>query len=144
MRRWRGSTEIVAIEELESAYPFFGTFRAQSGGGGFYEVEIRSLEGFANSCGCVDHRVNGLGTCKHIEGVLAALRRRSARAFREAAARGIPRIEIFVDRLGTSVPPDPAVYARRMGCEDQAAFTRMLLRERCYATRRSHASPAVR
>ena len=39
-----------------------------------------SLDGLANSCGCIDHRVNGLGTCKHIEGVLAALARgRSAR-----------------------------------------------------------------
>ncbi len=85
LRRWRGCTEIVAIEEMEPAQPFFGTFRAQSGSGGFYEVEIRSLNGFANSCGCIDHRVNGLGTCKHIEGVLAALRRRSATAFRAAA-----------------------------------------------------------
>jgi hypothetical protein len=104
LRRWRGSTEIVAIEELESAYPFFGTFRAQSGSGGFYEVEIRSLDSFANSCGCIDHRVNGLGTCKHIEGVLAALRRRSAKAFREAAARGSPRLEIFLDRRGSAAP----------------------------------------
>src|SRR5271166_1165620 len=104
LRRWRGSTEIVAIEELESAYPFFGTFRAQSGSGGFYEVEIRSLDSFANSCGCIDHRVNGLGTCKHIEGVLAALRRRSAKAFREAAARGSRRIEVFLDRRGTAAP----------------------------------------
>src|SRR5262245_27496523 len=70
LRRWRGSTEIVAIEALEPEHPFFGTFRAQSGSGGFYEVEVRSLDGLANSCGCIDHRVNGLGTCKHIEGVL--------------------------------------------------------------------------
>ena len=104
LRRWRGTTEIVAIEALESDHPMFGTFRAQSGSTGFYEVEIRSLEGFANSCGCIDHRVNGLGTCKHIEGVLAALRRRSARAFREEAARGSPRIEIFLDRRGGATP----------------------------------------
>ena len=78
-------------------HPVFGTFRAQSGSGGFYEVEVRSLDAFANSCGCIDHRVNGLGTCKHIEGVLAALRQRGARKFRAAAAqgsaarRGVPR-----------------------------------------------------
>src|SRR6267378_5114552 len=60
LRRWRGSTEIVAIEPLEPEQPHFGTFRAQSGSGGFYEVEIRSREGFVNSCGCIDHRVNGL------------------------------------------------------------------------------------
>ena len=44
LRRWRGRTEIVAIEALEPEQPFFGTFRAQSGSGGFYEVEIRSLD----------------------------------------------------------------------------------------------------
>src|SRR5437879_2169226 len=76
LRRWRGSTEIVAIEALEAEHPIFGTFRTRSGTGGAYEVEIRSLDAFNNSCGCIDHRVNGLGTCKHIEGVLAALRRR--------------------------------------------------------------------
>jgi hypothetical protein len=104
LRRWRGRTEIIAIEALETKQPFFGTFRVQSGSGGFYEVEIRDLDGFRNSCGCIDHRANGLGTCKHIEGVLAALRQRSARAFREAATRGTPRIEIFLDRRGAATP----------------------------------------
>src|ERR1700687_4472251 len=79
LRRWRGRTEIVAIEPLEPEQPLFGTFRAQSGSGGFYEVEIRSLNGSVNSCGCIDHRVNGLGTCKHIEGALAALEGRRGR-----------------------------------------------------------------
>ena len=117
LRRWRGSTEIVGIEALESDHPIFGTFRAQSGSGGFYEVEIRSHDGFANSCGCIDHRVNGLGTCKHIEGVLAALRRRSAKAFREDAARGSPRIEVFLDRRGGATTPTlawPAGDGRHM------------------------------
>jgi superfamily II DNA or RNA helicase len=104
LRRWRGRTEIVAIEALEPHQPFFGTFRVQSGSGGFYEVEIRDLDGFNNSCGCIDHRANGLGTCKHIEGVLAALRQRGARAFGEAAARGTPRIEVFLDRRGAAAP----------------------------------------
>jgi hypothetical protein len=104
LRRWRGRTEIVAIEALEPNQPFFGTFRVQSGSGGFYEVEIRDLDGFNNSCGCIDHRANGLGTCKHIEGVLAALRQRNARAFREAATQGTPRIEVFLDRRGAATP----------------------------------------
>ena len=104
LRRWRGRTEIVAIEAEGPEHPFFGTFHVQSGSGGFYEVEIRDLEGFSNSCGCIDHRANGLGTCKHIEGVLVALRQRNARAFREAAARGNPRAEVFLDRRGTATP----------------------------------------
>mgnify|MGYP001569777621 FL=1 len=104
LRRWRGRTEIVAIEAEEPEHPFFGTFRVQSGSGGFYEVEIRDLDGFSNSCGCIDHRANGLGTCKHIEGVLVALRQRKAKAFREAAARGNPRAEVFLDRRGAATP----------------------------------------
>src|SRR6201981_2689180 len=98
LRRWRGRTEIVAIEALEPEHPIFGSFRTRSEAGGVDEVEIRDLGGFTNSCGCIDHRVNGLGTCKHIEGVLAALRQRNARAFREAATQGTPRIEVFLDR----------------------------------------------
>ena len=104
LRRWRGRTEIVAIEALEPGQPFFGAFRVQSGSGGFYDVEIRDLDGFSNSCGCIDHRANGLGTCKHIEGVLAALRQRNAKVFREAAAQGSPRIEVFLDRRGAATP----------------------------------------
>jgi superfamily II DNA or RNA helicase len=104
LRRWRGRTEIVGIEALEANQPIFDAFRVRSGSGSFYDVEIRDLEGFTNSCGCVDHRTNGLGTCKHIEGVLAALRQQNGRAFREAAARGAPRIEVFLDRRNGVAP----------------------------------------
>ena len=104
LRRWRGRTEIVAIESQEPEHPFFGTFRVQSGSGSAYEVEIRDLDGFNNSCGCIDHRANGLGTCKHIEGVLVALRQRNAKAFREAAAEGNSRAEVFLDRRGAATP----------------------------------------
>jgi hypothetical protein len=101
IRRWRGRSEIVALESLEPAHPFFGSFRVVSGNSGSaYEVEIRGLDGFDNSCGCIDHRVNALGTCKHIEGVLAALRRGRASAFRAAARGGSPRVEVFLRRQG--------------------------------------------
>lgn len=113
IRRWRGRTEIIEIEALESEHPFFGTFRTRSGTGGCYEVELRSLTEQSNSCGCIDHRVNGLGTCKHIEGVIAALHRRGGRAFRAASSTGGERIEIFVDRresprLSIERPANPA------------------------------------
>jgi superfamily II DNA or RNA helicase len=104
LRRWRGRSEIVAIEALEAGEPVFGTFRVRSGSGTDYEVEIRSLAGFTNSCGCADHRVNGLGTCKHIEGVLAALLRRGAKAFRRHAEAGGARVELFLDRRGEERP----------------------------------------
>lgn len=94
-RRWRGLTDIAAVEALEPEYPYFGTFCARSSGGGRYQVEIRSLTAHENSCSCPDWRVNGLGTCKHIEGVLDRLRRKGRRAFEAASHRGDPRVEIF-------------------------------------------------
>ena len=104
LRRWRGRTEITAVEPLEPGHPIFGTFRTRSENRTVYEVEIRTLDGFTNACGCIDHRVNGLGTCKHIEGVLAGLRRRGLRVFRQAAAEGSPRVEVFLRRDGAPVP----------------------------------------
>lgn len=104
LRRWRGRTEIAVVEALEPDHPVFGDFRVRSDSGGAYEVEIRALEGFGNACGCIDHRVNGLGTCKHIEGVLAGLRRRGVRAFRAAAAEGSARVEVFLARQGEPAP----------------------------------------
>jgi hypothetical protein len=104
LRRWRGRTEIAAVEALEPDQPVFGAFRARSENGRGYVVEIRTLEGFDNSCGCIDHRVNGLGTCKHIEGVLAGLRRRGVRALRQAGIAGSARVEVFVRRHGDPTP----------------------------------------
>jgi hypothetical protein len=103
-RRWRGRTEIGRVEALEPDSPYFGSFHVPSTGGGSYEVEIRSLDEPLNSCGCADHWVNGLGTCKHIEGVLARLRLRGVRAFAAAQRTGSPRAELFLSRIGDSVP----------------------------------------
>jgi superfamily II DNA or RNA helicase len=103
-RRWRGQTEIADVELLEPAQPVFGRFRVRSASGGSYDVEIRSMDAPLNSCGCTDHRVNGLGTCKHIEGVLATLRRRRARALAAATERGNPRAELFLSRNGEATP----------------------------------------
>jgi hypothetical protein len=85
----------------------------QSGSGAVYEVEIRDLAGRGNSCGCVDHRVNGLGTCKHIEGVLSALKKKlGVRGFAAAATEGPQRIEVYLRREGRPAPslggPSPA------------------------------------
>jgi superfamily II DNA or RNA helicase len=95
-RRWRGLSDISAVENLEPEQPYFGTYRVHSTSGASYEVEIRSLALRENSCGCPDWRVNGLGSCKHIEGALEALRRRKGkRAFAAAGLAGSPRVEVF-------------------------------------------------
>jgi superfamily II DNA or RNA helicase len=127
LRRWRGRTEIAAIEALESGHPIFGTFRIRSESGGTYEVEIRSLDGLTNSCGCIDHRVNRLGTCKHIEGILAALHRQQSVAFREAAAAGSSRVEIFLNRREA---PRPTIFwpASRGGAQPVRNWLRPFLK----------------
>lgn len=104
LRRWRGRTDILAVSALEQNEAIFGTFRTQSASGSSYDVEIRSLDTFTNSCGCIDYRVNGFGTCKHIEGVLEVLRRGSPTVLRAAARAGNQRIEVFVDRRGPGTP----------------------------------------
>lgn len=103
LRRWRGYTEIHAVTPAKPDQTCFGTFRAESASGNNYLVEVRSFDAFVNSCGCIDHRVNGLGTCKHIEGVLATLRRSRRRHLRTEAKGGSPYVEIYLDRR-TGVP----------------------------------------
>ena len=116
-RRWRGRTEVLAVGALGSADPFFGSYQVRSANGGSYELEIRALGAPENSCGCLDHAVNGLGTCKHIEGALHALRRGRARQFDQAARHGSPWAEIYVAQRGDPTvrvmwPADAALAAR--------------------------------
>jgi hypothetical protein len=105
LRQWRGRTEIMSVTALERDHPYFGAFRAQSVSGGSYEVEIRSLTERANSCGCIDYRVNGLGTCKHIEGAIEAMARGRAKSLRGVKATGSSRIEVFLDRRAPQSVP---------------------------------------
>ena len=97
-RRWRGRTEALTIEASPPDRAFFGTFRIRAESGASYDVEIRSLASADNSCGCIDHQVNGLGTCKHIEGLLVSLRRGRARAFDRTARTGCPTAEVYLCR----------------------------------------------
>ena len=97
-RRLRGATEAFQIEPLAQGNDFFGIYQVDSDGGQTYRVEIRSLAEPINSCDCPDHRINGLGTCKHIEAILSRLQHRRKRAFKDAADKGSPYIEIFLDR----------------------------------------------
>jgi hypothetical protein len=123
LRRWRGRTEILAITAVEADQPCFGSFRARSAGGSEYLVEIRSLDAPVNSCGCIDHRVNGLGTCKHVEGVLATLGRRGAKT-RSAARGGSPRADVYFDRRTGA----PAVLWPSGASEQQLVSARDWLR----------------
>jgi hypothetical protein len=120
-RRLRGVNEAIRIESQTPDEVFFGGFQAHSGSGQAYSVEIRSLVEPINSCDCPDHRVNGLGTCKHIEATLYRLQHRRKRAFQKAADRGSPSIEIFLDRR------DHQVRIRWPGNSQRRSMARDLL-----------------
>ena len=101
-RRLRGVNEAIRIESLTPDNVFFGLYRAHSGSGQAYRVEIRSLAEPINSCDCPDHRVNGLGTCKHIEATLYRLQHRRKRAFQKAAGLGQPIHRNFSGSTGSA------------------------------------------
>lgn len=99
-RRQRARDEAFRISNIDPRHPVFSNFRVASASGLTYRVEIRSIRERQFSCECVDFRINGLGTCKHVEAVLLYLERRFKRLFQSAARNGSGRIDIV---------PDPAL-----------------------------------
>jgi superfamily II DNA/RNA helicase len=101
MRQYRAATEAMDIAPLDKKEPYYSRFtvRAKSTLNP-YCVEIRTLDRYENTCSCPDFRVNGLGTCKHIEAVMNRLRKKSARSFAAAAASGPFLAEAYLMRQG--------------------------------------------
>ncbi|MBP7141613.1 MAG: DEAD/DEAH box helicase [Opitutaceae bacterium] len=102
-RRQRARDENPAIENTTPDHPIFGNFRVKSSSGYSYDVEIRDLAGRHFACTCVDFRINGLGTCKHVEAVLLRLAKSDRRAFDAAKTAGSQRIEIVPDPVAQSL-----------------------------------------
>jgi len=96
-RRLRARQEAFGICNLDPPHPVFSNFRVQSKSGLTYSVEIRDLRQRQFACDCVDFRINGLGTCKHVEAVLLHLQARFRRLFEAAHKSGSTRIEVVVD-----------------------------------------------
>jgi superfamily II DNA or RNA helicase len=77
--------------------------------GGQYRVSIRGFDVGDNACTCPDFRTNTLGTCKHVEAVLAALREEAPAPMRRRKA-AVTRPEVFLHygeqlRVGLHLPP---------------------------------------
>src|SRR5205823_8775288 len=77
--------------------------------GGQYRVSIRGFDVGDNHCDCPDFRTNTLGTCKHIEAVLAALRDETPPQLRRRKA-AVTHPEIYLQygeqlRIGLHLPP---------------------------------------
>jgi hypothetical protein len=109
-RRLRGANESFQIQSQANDNSIFGVYRVDSGKGHNYRVEIRSLSEAINSCDCPDHRINELGTCKHIEATLHLLQHRHKAAFKTAATKGSPFIEVYLDRRSTG--PDRLAWGQ--------------------------------
>ena len=126
LRRWRGRTEIVAIEALEPEQPFFGTFRVQSGSGGFYEVEIRTS--MASAIPAAASIIASMASapastsraCSRL--CAGAAPRRSARPL----PQGSPRIEVFLDRRGAATPTLTVARRGNRRCERGAPLARSI------------------
>src|SRR5262245_28162287 len=96
-RRLRAREASFSITNADPRHPIFSSFRVKSESGLTYSVEVRDLRERQFACDCVDFRINGLGTCKHVEAVLLHLEGRFRRLF-ETAARGVStRIDVVPD-----------------------------------------------
>lgn len=96
-RRLRARSEHLATSNLDSKHLIFSNFRIRSASGLSYSVEIRSVRDRQFACSCVDFRINGLGTCKHVEAVLLHLEGRYKKLFKAAGENGSYRIDIVPD-----------------------------------------------
>lgn len=96
-RRLRAREEDFLVSNLDPRFPIFSNFSVKSGSGLAYSVEIRDVKGRQFACDCVDFRINGLGTCKHVEAVLLYLEHRFKRLFAGAVSKGSPRLDVVLD-----------------------------------------------
>jgi SNF2 family DNA or RNA helicase len=96
-RRLRAREESFDIANTDARHPIFSNFRVKSRSGLTYAVEVRDLRQRQCACDCVDFRINGLGTCKHVEAVLLHLEARFRNLFQSARKNGPTRIEVSVD-----------------------------------------------
>ncbi len=114
LRRQFGREQAFGLENIGTE-PFFSEFRVSNPQSrSAYRVAIRGKLPGDNFCACTDYATNELGTCKHIEFVLAALEKK--RGAKSAFARGYqpPFSELYLRnddgktihfRPGTDCPP---------------------------------------
>jgi SNF2-related domain/Helicase conserved C-terminal domain len=114
LRRQFGREQAFGFENLGDE-PFFSEFRVTNPvSKSSYRVAVRGLGPGGNFCSCPDYATNELGTCKHLEFVLARLaKKRGAKkafargyqpAFSELYLRNNGRRGVYF-RAGTDCPP---------------------------------------
>ena len=90
IRRQRAAEEQFRIQNLGRNRVFSDYQVTNPATGGQYRVSIRGFDVGDNTCACPDFRTNTLGTCKHIEAVLAALRDETPPQLRQPQGRRHP------------------------------------------------------
>jgi hypothetical protein len=96
-RKLRAREQTFTITNTNKRHPIFSNFKVHSLTGMAYSVEIRDVARRQFACDCVDFRINGLGTCKHVEATLLHLESRNRRLFSDAFRNGSSRIDVFPD-----------------------------------------------
>jgi superfamily II DNA or RNA helicase len=114
-REARGASELFQIERL-GGEGLFGRYRVASPSARDYEVGLRALDAYHNGCSCPDFATNLLGTCKHVEAVLYALRRSAPGPWNRAVELGPP-----VSYLHLRFDPDEEVGLRLASSASPAA-----------------------
>jgi SNF2 family DNA or RNA helicase len=109
IRRRRAAEEQFRIQNLGRNRVFSDYQITNPTTGGQYRVSIRGFEVGDNTCECPDFRTNTLGTCKHIEAVLAALRDETPPQLRRRKA-AVTHPEVYLQygeqlRIGLHLPP---------------------------------------
>jgi len=94
-RRKRGLEELAKIVN-QGQHPVYSTFEVTSTSERVYTVQVRSLTERLNTCTCPDYRTNTIGTCKHIEGVVANLEKEFADQWEEFIAQAPPIAQLYV------------------------------------------------
>lgn len=102
-RRLRAREERHCIANLDSRHSIFSNFEVRSSSGMTYRVEVRDVASRQFSCTCTDFRINGLGTCKHVEAILLRLARRHRAEFKGAQRIPSSRIDIVPSADGLRV-----------------------------------------
>ena len=97
-RQLRAREEQARVVNLApDAHPVFSNFEVHSPSGQTYRVELRDVAARHFACTCTDFRINGLGTCKHVEAVLLHLENTRPAELAAARAGESPRIDIAPD-----------------------------------------------
>jgi superfamily II DNA or RNA helicase len=109
LRRQRGVEGKFRIHNLGRNRVFSDYQVTNPTTGGQYQVSVRGFEVGDNTCTCPDFRTNTLGTCKHIEAVLATLRDETPAPLRRRKA-AVTRPEIVLHYgeqlvVGIHLPP---------------------------------------